>query len=148
MNALELRALAYVLAACGFTYLGSYPAGLHYEAIIQRDKANVAQLAAQAAVAAKAQQDLADTNNRAVVGRLQSQLNSANDTANDFAVRLRDAEARGRGVSQAPDKPGTAAAPGAVGADRLTELLAAAAAECERNEARQDALINELRPQL
>ena len=147
-NALELRAAAYLVAALGFVYLGSYLAGLHYREIIAKDQANVAQLAAQAAEAAKAKQDLADANNARVVAGLSSQLDSVNASARDFAQRLRDAEARSSRVPQGADKPGAAATSPQGGSDSLTELLAAAAAECFANEARQDALIAELKPQL
>jgi len=148
LNALELRAIAYLIAAICFGCLGAYLAGLHYKAIIAEGDARVANVAAQAAVAAKAQQDVADAHNREVVSGLQTQLDAAVASGADFAKRLRDAEARSRVVSQGADRPAAPATGQQDGTDRLTDLLGAAAAECLINEARQDALIEELKPQL
>ena len=148
VNAIELRAITYLLGALGFMYLGGHLAGLHYEALIAKDHAAIANLAAQAAVAAKAKEDLANSNNATVVVGLQSQLDNANAAAADFAYRLRDAEARSRQLPKGGDKPGTPATAPQGSSDSLTGLLTAAAAECFDNEARQDALIKELKPQL
>ena len=129
-------------------YLGGYLASLHYREVIAQNEARVADVAAKAAVAAKAQQDAADANNREVVARLQTQLDSSTALGADFAHRLRNAEARSRQLSQATGGPGTPATGPETGSDSLTGLLGAAAAECFRNEARQDALIAEVKPQL
>jgi hypothetical protein len=147
-NALELRALAYVLAALGFMFLGAHLAGLHYQAIIEKDRANVATLAAQAAEAAKAKQDLADANNARVVAGLNASLTSANAAVADFANRLRNSEARGRAVSAIANQPGTTTASGTESIRDLAQLCADTDAEDQRNAARLDALIAEIKPQL
>ena len=148
MSGIELRAIAYLIAALLIGSCGAYLASLHYKAIIAEGDARMADVAAQAAMAAKAQQDVADAHNREVVAGLQTQLDSANALGADFARRLRDAEARSRVVSQGTGGPVSTPTGQQDSSDRLTELLAAAAAECLTNEARQDALIEELKPQL
>jgi hypothetical protein len=148
LNALELRAIAYVVAAGLFTWLGAHLAGLHYEAIIAKDRAAVEQAAAQAAVAAKAQQDVANANNNVVVARLQAKLDTTIADNTDLANQLSDARARRSNLPKAPNIPGAPATGEPSSSRQLDELIAAALTECQQNSARQDALIQELKPQL
>jgi len=148
VNTLELRAIAYLLAAGLFVWLGAHLAGLHYEAIIAKDHEAVANAAEQAAMAAKAKQDVANANNNVVVARLQAKLDTTIADNTDLANQLQDARARSRILPKAPNLPGAAATPAASGDRRLDELIAAALTECQQNSARQSALIEELKPQL
>jgi len=152
MTALEVRLIAYAILTLmvigGSIWVGAHFTALHYQVIIQKEHDAQAQLAATAALAAKAKQDAADAHNREVYDGLQTQLADNRARADELARRLRNAETAGSHLPKGPGGPGTAATPQAPGPDRLTGLLGDALAECFDNESRQEALIAELKPQL
>jgi hypothetical protein len=153
MTALELRLIVYAILALGViggsVWVGAHFTAQHYQILIAKDHAAEAQLAAAAAQAAKAQQDAADAHNAEIQRDLQTQLSSTRSLAGDFALRLRRAEQAASGnVSKGSGRSGALDTSQANRSDRLTGLLSDAAGECLANEARQDALIAELAPQL
>jgi hypothetical protein len=148
VNPLELRAIAYLVCALGFIYLGGHLASLHYNTIISKDRAAVAELALEASEAAKAKEEAANANNARVIAGVQARLDSVTASNADLSVRLRNAETRSRQLSQASNKPGTAPAPGPLGQPDLASVCTAVDAEDQRNAARYIALIAELKPQL
>ncbi len=152
MTALEIRIIAYALLALSLIGTAAYIThrldANHYETIIAKSDAAQEKLAATAAQAAKAQQDMADAHNREIQNGLQTTLVAISGSRDDLARRLRLATSASGHLSQTSGGSGLVNPSPNDGAGQINELLSDALTECRSNEARQNALIAELRPQL
>lgn len=116
------------------------------------DKAAIQAIADAAIAKATKARDDALSANEVTIDAYETKLLTANAGASQLAERLRNAYAHtAASGSSVPQTGGGSGAPGASGQasdDRLTQLLASAAAECAKNDDRLDALVTELKPQL
>lgn len=147
--ALGVAVLIVLLALGEHFYRQAYTAGaqsvqVKWDAQLA-DVHRVADEAIERAIKAK---DEALANNEVIRANYETQLTAAQSDAADFAERLRNAYSHPRAVPKSGSGQGTTAAVPAAGDDRLTGLLAGAAAECLQNATQLDALTAELKPQL
>jgi hypothetical protein len=148
-GSLEIRIVGALVLAILFTAGGYRLASLHYEAIIAKEDAARADMAALAAERAKDKEDAANTHNAQVVAGLQTQLDALGLERTALANRLQNAiKADSGSLPQAGNHPGITPATRASGDGRLAELLAAAVSECRRNDDRYASLIEEVATQL
>lgn len=150
-------ALFLLLLAGGYwAYDHAYDSGMKAgEATIQTawdaDKEAIQKTADAAVAQATKERDDALQSNEVIESDYQTKLLSANASASDFASRLRNAYASlAARRSAVPKSSGGQAAPQASGSssdERLTSLLANAAAECLQNDDQLDALAAEVSPQ-
>jgi hypothetical protein len=156
MNYVKVILFLALIAGGYWAYNHAYDSGVKDgKATVQiawdADKEAIQKTAAAAVAQATKERDDALQSNEVIESDYQTKLLSANASASDFASRLRNAYASlatNRGA--VPKSGGGQASPqasGSSGDDRLTGLLANAAAECLQNDDQLDALAAEVSPQ-
>ena len=116
------------------------------------DKVAIAKLASDAALKAEKDREDALANNEGVISDLQIQLQSARGLNTQLSASLRNYQTRpaagGGGVPKAGGGQTVVVTAADPSVGRLDDALGAALSECADNRANQQALINELKPQL